>query len=114
MLPYTTSHHLDWIKAGVLSIEDICSSVIPGFLPPLAVHELLTQNDENTTRTLQRTTHELTQIQQAIPTHWTRLLHRQNTTQQPTLQPLFAIPTTVPNKPADPLDNYKTNQLQQL
>ena len=52
----------DWIKAGVLSIEDICYSVVPGFLPPLAVHELLTQNDENTTRTLQRTTRELTQI----------------------------------------------------
>ena len=108
----------DWIKAGVLSIEDICYSVIPGFLPPLAVHELLTQNDENTTRTLQRTTRELTQIQQALPTHWTRLLHGQNTTQRPTLQPLFAIPTTDPNKPADPLDNYKTKhfclQLQQL
>ena len=108
----------DWTKAGVLSIEDICYSVIPGFLPPLAVHELLTQNDENTTRTLQRTTRELTQIQQALPTHWTRLLHGQNTTQRPTLQPLFAIPTTDPNKPTDPLDNYKTkhfcHQLQQL
>ena len=53
----------DWIKAGVLSIEDIFYSVLPGFLPPLAVHKLHTQNDENTKRTLQRTTHELTQIQ---------------------------------------------------
>ena len=26
--------HSDWIKAGVLSIENICYSVIPGFLPP--------------------------------------------------------------------------------
>ena len=44
--------HSDWIKAGVLSIEDICYSVIPGFLPPLAVHKLLTQSDENTICTL--------------------------------------------------------------
>ena len=110
--------HSDWIKAFVLSIEDICYSVIPGFLPPLAVHKLLTQSDENTIRTLQHTTHELPQIQQTIPTHWTRILRQQNITQQPTLQPLFAIPTTVSNKPADPLDNFKTkhfcHQFQQL
>jgi len=28
-----------------------------------------------------------------------------------TLQSLFAIPTTVSNKPADPLENYRTNHL---
>ena len=57
-----TIYYIDWIKAGIIFVEDLCYSVIPGFLPPLAIHELLTHNDENPTRTLQQTTYELTQI----------------------------------------------------
>ena len=78
-------HHLDWIKAGVLSIEDICSSVISGFLPPLAVHELLTQNDENTTHThynalLMNSLKYIKQSQLTGPDYYTdkRLLNNQH------------------------------------
>ena len=117
----------DWIKAGVLSLEDICYSVLPGFLPPLAVPELLTQNDENTTHTHYNALpmNSLKYNRQSRLTgldYYTdkTLLNNQhyNHYSQPTLQPLFAIPTTDPNKPADPLDNYKTkhfcHQFQQL
>ena len=65
-----TLYYLDWIKAGIITIQDLCYAVIPGFMPPLAIHELLTQTDENSTRTLQHTTQELNRIEQAIPAQW--------------------------------------------
>lgn len=65
-----TLYYLDWIKASIITIQDLCYSVIPGFMPTLAVHELLTKNDENSTRTLQKTAQELNKIKQAVPTQW--------------------------------------------
>ena len=33
-----------WISAGLTRVQDICNLAIPGFLPPLAIHELLYTN----------------------------------------------------------------------
>ena len=101
-------YHRDWIKAGLVTVRDLCYAVVPGFLPAIAIHEILTQQDGNPTRTLQHTIHQLTEIQQAIPPYWTRLICTHTPLQQPTLQPVFIIPTTTPNLPDVPLDNCKT------
>ena len=108
-----TLYYLDWIKAGTITIQDLCYAVIPGFMPPLAIHELLTQTDENSTRTLQHTTQELNRIEQAIPAQWIRLICQPSAPQVPTLQPIFAIPPTVPNEQPRPLDNYQTKHFYQ-
>ena len=101
-------YHRDWIKAGIITVRDLCYSVIPGLMPAIAIHEILTQQDENPTRKLQHMTNELTEIQQALPTYWTRLIRTHTTPQQPTLQPVFVIPTLTPNTPNTPLENCKT------
>ena len=76
-----TLYYREWIRAEILTIKDICYSVIPGFLPDLAIHEILTRHNENTTRSLQQTKHELHELQQAFPNYWTRLIHTHITTQ---------------------------------
>ena len=73
-------YHRDWIKAGLVTVRDLCYAVVPGFLPAIAIHEILTQQDGNPTRTLQHTIHQLTEIQQAIPPYWTRLICTHATT----------------------------------
>ena len=108
-----TLYHLDCIKAGIITIQELCYSVIPGFIPTLAVHELLTQNGKDSTRTLQKTTQELNKSQQAIPTQWKRLICKENAPQVPTLQPIFAIPNTVPNEQPLLLENNKTKHFYQ-
>ena len=47
-------YHSDWVKTGVLRVKDLCYNAIPGFLPVLAIHEvlMLTQNDPDCTRSL--------------------------------------------------------------
>ena len=101
-------YHRDWIKAGIITIRDLCYAVVPGFLRALAIHEILTHQDDNPTRKLQHTIHELTEIQQALPTFWTRLICTHTTLQRPTLQPVYAIPSLTPNTPDTPLDHCKT------
>ena len=101
-------YHRDWIKAGIITIRDLCYAVVPGFLRALAIHEILTHQDDNPTRKLQHTIHELTEIQQALPTFSTRLICTHTTLQRPTLQPVYAIPSLTPNTPDTPLDHCKT------
>ena len=55
-----TFYYPDWIKAGIIFVEDLYYSVIPGFMPTLAIHELITHDTEHSTRTLECTPHELT------------------------------------------------------
>ena len=101
-------YHRDWIKAGIITVRDLCYAVVPGFLPGLVIHEILTHQDNNPTRKLQHTIHKLTDIQQALPTFWTKLICTHTTLQRPTLQPVFAIPTLTPNNSDTPLGNCKT------
>ena len=75
MVNDNTLYFREWIKPELL-VQDICYSVIPGFLPDLAIHEILTQHNENTTRSLQQTKHELHELQRALPNYWTRLIRR--------------------------------------
>ena len=65
------------------------------------------------TRTLQKTTQDLNKIKQAIPTQWKRLICKENASQVPTLQPIFVIPTTVPNEQPRLLENHKTKPFYQ-
>ena len=43
-LDNTPLHFPHWISAGLTRVQDICYLAIPGFLPPLAIHELLYTN----------------------------------------------------------------------
>ena len=106
-------YYREWIKAELLLIKDICYSVIPGFLPDLAIHEILTRHNENTTRSLQQTKHELRELQRALPNYWTRLIRTHITTRQLSLQPLFAIPNSQPNAESIPLENCRTRHFYQ-
>lgn len=101
-------YHRDWIKAGIVTVRDICYSVVPGFMPAIAIHEILTQQVDTPTRTLHHTIHQLTAIQQAFPTYWTKLICTTTSLQRPTLQPVFVVPTPTPNMPDIPLENCKT------
>ena len=103
-----TLYYRDWIKAGIVTVRDICYLVVPGFMPALAIHELLTQQGDDHVRKLQQTTHELSQIQQPLPTQWTTMILTNATLQQPTLQPIFVIPNLTPNTQSIPLENCKT------
>ena len=67
-------YYREWIKAELLLVKDICYSVMPGFLPDMVIHTILTRHNENTTRSLQRTKHELHELQRALAvlfTNWT-------------------------------------------
>ena len=104
-----TFYHRDWIQAGIVTVRDLCYSVIPGFLPALAIHEILTDDDIDPKRTIHQTTQQLTQIQRAFPLHWTNAIHKHTATNHSTLQPIFALPNLTPDTSPIPLDNCKTN-----
>ena len=106
-------YYREWIKAEFLLAKDICYSVIPGFLPDLVIHNILTSHNENTTRSLQRTKHELHELQRALPNYWTRLIRTHITTRQLSLQPLFAISNPQPNAESIPLENCRTRHFYQ-
>lgn len=36
----------DWMSAGITQIKDLTYETVPGFLPTLAIHELLTKQHE--------------------------------------------------------------------
>lgn len=63
-----------WISAGITRIQDICYLAIPGFLPPLAIHELLYTSSDVDLHPLSRTTRELQLILQALPPSWRSLI----------------------------------------
>ena len=82
-------------------------------MPDLAIHEILTRHNENTTRTLQQTKRELHALQRALPNYWTRLICTQTTTRQPGLQPMFVISNSQPNAEPIPLEHCKTRHFYQ-
>ena len=103
-----TLYYRQWIKADIITVKDICYSVIPGFMPALAIHEILTQHNDDTRRSLQQTIHELTELQQALPSYWTRLIRTHTSMRPPTLQPMFVISNPDPNTDPVPLENCRT------
>ena len=58
------------VAAGVAQIKDICYEVVPGYLSTRAINELLSNNREDSTRTLLRTSCEFQEIHSAIPLPW--------------------------------------------
>ena len=97
----------DWTRAGIVRVADLCYVAIPGFLPPLAIHEILTNNIDSH-RSLEKTTRELLDILNNFPQRWIRLINTPNLHHTATLQPSFAIPTVNATEPPLPLTNCKT------
>lgn len=60
----------DWMSAGITQIKDHIYETVPGFLPTLAIHELLTKHREESHRTLSRTARKLKKVHEALPYHW--------------------------------------------
>ena len=90
-----------------MQVADVCYVAIPGFLPTIAIHELLTNNLESH-RTLERTARELLDIQNNFPQQWIRLISTLNLRHTATLQPSFAIPTVNAAEQPFPLAHCKT------
>ena len=63
----------DWVRAGIVRVAYLCYVAIPGFLPTIAIHEILTNNLESH-RTLDRTARELLDIQNNFRQQWIRLI----------------------------------------
>ena len=80
----------DWIKGQITKIKDICYEVIPGFLPSRAIKEIITEDNENSNRTLQQTKEEFETLIKAIPTKYKQVINRDhNDNTEQTLQPSF-------------------------
>ena len=80
----------DWIKGRITKIKDICYEVIPGFLPSRAIKEIVTEDSENSNRTLQQTKEEFETLIKAIPTKYKQVINRDhNDNTEQTLQPRF-------------------------
>ena len=60
----------NWVREGILYISDICYIVIPGFLPPLAINDLLSN-----TSTIDDTEQQLNTIIDALPKHWVKAIN---------------------------------------
>ena len=42
------------MESNLIQLKDICYEVIPGFLPETAIHEILSEHEENRDRTFQQ------------------------------------------------------------
>lgn len=60
-----------------------------------AIHELLTEQDDDKTRTLSRTTPELNELKCAISHEWTVQIDSQNIQETTDLQPCFVIQDSI-------------------
>ena len=90
-----------------MRVADLCYVAIPGFLPTIAIHEILTNNLKSH-RTLDRTARELLDIQNNFPQQWIRLITTLNLRHTANLQPSFAIPTVNAAEQPFPLAHCKT------
>ena len=61
-----------WIKGRITRTKDICYEVIPGFLPAMAIDEIIKDEMDDTNRTIQQTNEELETLINAIPTKYKR------------------------------------------
>ena len=91
MLDDTPLRFPHWISAGLTCVQDICYLAIPGFLPPMAIHELLYTNFDTEPHPLSRTICKLQQILQALPNSWKSLIRRYTTPVNTTPTLYFSI-----------------------
>ena len=78
-----------------------------------AIHEIISQQDPNTTRSLSRTARELRDIVQALPPEWLRLIYLPPTPADPNPQPCFTIQNLTPNQPPHLIAQGKTRTFYQ-
>ena len=97
--------YTDWIAAGITRVKDICYEAVPGFLPPEALHEILTDSKPHA---LSRAIREYRDLLAAIPKQWLHLINANHPRQLPTLQPCFAINTSSPGSTPPDLVACKT------
>ena len=90
--------YADWIAAGLTRVKDICYEAVPGFLPILAMHEILTEQRDPT---LSRTRREYRLLVEAAPRQWIQQVCSESA-RPPSLQPRFNIQASSPNQ--DSLD----------
>ena len=100
-------------KLNFFSLKISATQLYPDSYRTWQSTEILTRHNENTTRSLQQTKHELRELQRALPNYWTRLICTHITTRQLSLQPLFAIPNSQPNAESIPLENCRTRHFYQ-
>lgn len=98
----------DWVASGLVQLKDICYEVIPGFLPVRAIHEILTEHEENRDRTLERTMREFAEVLRAIPDEWKLRVTQLVESQQSSAQPCFSIPACIPGNPPVDITNGST------
>ena len=98
----------DWASSGITQIKDICFQAIPGYLPTRASYELLTEQEDEKSRTLFRTTRELNELNSAIPNEWTLQINSQNIQQSSDLQPLCVVRDANPNNASQDILSCKT------
>ena len=98
----------DWISAGITQIKDLTYETIPGFLPPRAIHELLTKHRQQSHRTLSRTAQELQKLHAALPYHWRIKICTEHQPQPPDHQPNFVINTKKTRNPPVDILTCKT------
>ena len=82
-----------WNSAGITQIKDLKYETVPGILPTLAIHKLLTKQREESNQTLSRTAQELKKIHEALPYHWHIKICTGNPPQPLDHQPSFVINT---------------------
>ena len=102
----------DWVASNLIQLKDICYEVIPGFLPETAIHEILSEHEENRDRTFQQTVREFREIRCAVPEEWKLSIAQMqelqpNILQPNTLQPSFITPSDTPGNP--PVDIISCN-----
>ena len=98
-----------WVTADLTRVKDLCYIAIPGFLPPRAIHELVTSADPETHRSFTRTTSELHQLLQAMPHRWKQLILTDTAPVQTTPQLSFVFSSSDP-RILTTLANYTTRQ----
>ena len=93
------------MASGLVQLKDICQEVIPGFLPVRAIHEILTEHEENRDHTLEQTMRESAEVLRAIPDEWKLRVTKLVESQQSSAQPCFSIPACVPGNPPVDITN---------
>ena len=91
----------DWVEAGITKLRDITYDVVPGFLPAIALQEILEEHKKDETKPIDQTKEELHLIINTIPENWRCQIKRNQATQQKHLMPAQPKFHTVLEQAAD-------------
>ena len=102
----------NWIAAGITNICDVCYEVIPNLLPVHAIHEILSDVDENCT--LESVTRDFNRLLSAVPKEWIKQICSEQIRPAPSNQPYFAIRSSTPGKIPEDIQMCKTRHFYHL